>query len=90
MTPKQRRAAELLGRGHSQLEVGRMVDRSERTIRNWLRDVDGFREAAQAAQRRVAECEGAEGGPQSLSPRAGFGSADRLAAIRTSLGRVPR
>ncbi len=32
------------------LEVGRLVGRSERTIRAWLRDVDGFREAARAGQ----------------------------------------
>ncbi len=48
MTPEQQRAADLLGRGFSQREVGRLVGRSERTIRAWLHDVDGFREAAWA------------------------------------------
>jgi hypothetical protein len=43
----QRRAAELLRRGCSQREVARMVGRSERTIRAWLHDVDGFRELAE-------------------------------------------
>ncbi len=49
MTPEQQRAAELLGRGFSQHEVGRLVGRSERTIRAWLHDVDGFRQAAAQA-----------------------------------------
>ena len=42
----QLRAAELLRRGCSQREVARAVGRSERTIRVWLREVAGFRDAA--------------------------------------------
>ena len=48
--PEQSRAVELLGRGFSQPEVARLVGRSERTLRNWLRDVAGFREAVEAAR----------------------------------------
>ena len=55
MTPEQRRAAELLGRGYSQREVGRLVGRSERTIRAWFGDVDGFRQAAQAVQAETSD-----------------------------------
>jgi hypothetical protein len=50
VTAAQQRAAGLLARGLSQREVGRVVGRSERTIRAWLREVDGFREAAQPGQ----------------------------------------
>jgi hypothetical protein len=50
VTPEQQRAAELLGRGFSQRDAGRMVGRSERTIRTWLHDVDGFREAARPVE----------------------------------------
>ena len=50
LTPEQQRAAELLGRGLTQREVARLVGRSERTIRAWLADVDGFRQAVQAAE----------------------------------------
>jgi len=52
MKPKQVRAAELLRRGFTQLEAGRAVGRSERTIRNWLREVEGFREAAEVGPER--------------------------------------
>lgn len=55
MTFEQRRAAELLGRNFSQPEVGRLVGRSERTIRTWLRDVEGFREAVQAARAETSD-----------------------------------
>jgi hypothetical protein len=48
MNPLQVRAAELLRRGCSQREAGRAVGRSERTIRVWLREVQGFREAAES------------------------------------------
>lgn len=55
MTPLQCRAAELLRRGCSQREVGRAVGRSERTIRVWLRDVEGVWEAAQALPGRPGD-----------------------------------
>jgi hypothetical protein len=46
LTPKQKRAARLLARGHTQPVAAARADCSPRTIRNWLRDVPGFREAA--------------------------------------------
>jgi hypothetical protein len=46
MNPLQVRAAELLRGGCSQREAARAVGRSERTIRVWLREVEGFLEAA--------------------------------------------
>jgi Helix-turn-helix domain len=48
MNQLQVRAAELLRGGCSQREAARAVGRSERTIRVWLRDVEGFREAAES------------------------------------------
>ena len=48
MKPLQVRAAELLRRGFTQREVARAVGRSERTIRVWLREVEGFRDAARS------------------------------------------
>jgi hypothetical protein len=55
VTPAQRRAAELLARGLSQPEVGRVVGRSARTIRAWLHEVDGFREAARPVRVEAGE-----------------------------------
>ena len=46
MRSYQARAAELLRRGFTQREAAVAVGRSERTIRSWLSEVDGFREAA--------------------------------------------
>ena len=48
MKPLQVRAAELLRGGFSQREAGLAVGRSERTIRVWLLEVDGFREAVES------------------------------------------
>lgn len=37
MTPEQRRAAELVGKGATRAEAARAVGRSERTVRAWLK-----------------------------------------------------
>ena len=86
MTPTQQRAAELLARGLSQREVGRVVGRSERTIRGWLRDVDGFREAA-----RTDQAEADEPSPEEtlrLAMRATCKDGDPDWPIRTQAARV--
>jgi HEAT repeat protein len=44
MNQRQRHAACLLARGLTQSEVGRLVDRSERTIRTWRDCIPGFRD----------------------------------------------
>jgi HEAT repeat protein len=46
MTLKQRRAARYLARGLTQATAGQRVGVSARTIRYWLADIPGFREAA--------------------------------------------
>jgi len=46
MTSRQRRAAQHLARGLTQATSGQRVGVSARTIRNWLKDVPGFAEAA--------------------------------------------
>jgi hypothetical protein len=55
MTPRMRRAARLLGLGYSQKEVARRVGVGDRTIREWLAKVDGFRDLAQASQDELAD-----------------------------------
>jgi transposase len=49
MSVLQRRAAGYLRDGLSQREAARLVGRSERTLRAWRRDVEGFRELAEGA-----------------------------------------
>ena len=78
MKPLQVRAAELLRRGFTQREVARAVGGSERTIRVWLREAEGFREAASA--------DAVEG---EVSPFAGSGST-LIAAQAAGRRRQPR
>jgi len=88
VTREQRRAAELLGRGFSQTEVGRLVGRSERTIRNWQRDVAGFGEAVQAARAETSDPSALATLEQVLGASPSVGSPDwptRVAAAKALL-----
>jgi hypothetical protein len=54
LNARQRTAALALASGATQPEAGAAVDRSARTIRDWLRDVPGFRELANPRPPEVA------------------------------------
>jgi hypothetical protein len=86
VTPTQRRATELLARGLSQAEVGRLVGRSPRTIRAWLHEVEGFREAARTVRVEPGEPTAEETLRQALSANRPDGSPDW--SIRVQAARV--
>jgi hypothetical protein len=80
-------------RGFSQHDAGRMVGRSERTIRAWLHDVDGFREAARAVQAEASEPTALDTLRLALRATRKDGSADwsiRVQAARTLLRALPK
>jgi hypothetical protein len=55
MNELQRRAAALLAQGATQPEAGKAIGRRPRTLRDWYRDVPGFREAARPAEKTREE-----------------------------------
>ena len=80
-------------RGLTQREVAQAVGRSERTVRLWLREVEGFREAASAAG-AVEEVSPVETLQTALEARRADGSPDwriRVTAAKALLasGFVP-
>ena len=90
LRPVQVRAAALLRRGLTQREVARVVGRSERTIRNWLRDVEGFREATWPAGGPAGGLSAVGTLQSALAATRGDGSEDwrtRVLAAKALLGK---